>query len=170
MWNVYCANQIAKIPLLKCVERRALCVQRVFITHIIWGLLDSSGVSHFEGHFEMCLGWYSSQDESLGLPCALIRRIKSKGLQYIRALPPCVSGALACLHAGYFVFKHEINILLCLWYNWMVYVWIVSHFSQNMKKSTGKLYSTLFLFCVGFLQGPWYNMPLQIYWQNIWSI
>jgi len=30
----------------------------------------------------------------------LIRRIKSKGLQYIRALPPCVSGVLACLHAG----------------------------------------------------------------------
>ena len=30
----------------------------------------------------------------------LNRHNKSKGLQYIRSLPPCVSGVLACLHAG----------------------------------------------------------------------
>ena len=96
-----------------------------------WASPPPCGGFHIGGaHLEVCVGWYPSQDLSLGAP--LCRRggfdsgfvLKCthqthliKGLQYVSPLALFVSGVLACFYAGMAkknCFPHKTQIWFCL--------------------------------------------------------
>jgi len=82
-------------------------------THPMVSPQQCGGFHIVRGTLEGVFGVVSFPRYNLGVsPCkrggflcqsTLIRHIKSKGLQYIRSLPPCVSGLLACLCLGHTV-------------------------------------------------------------------
>ena len=85
-----------------------MCKECGFIMHIVRHLLNSVEGFHIGGvfgvvSFPRCVlrapPCRRGGDLVVYSQSALVRHIKS-GVQYVSALPPCMSGVLACLHAG----------------------------------------------------------------------